>query len=483
MIHWAKLLQLLGYFVLGLSVGLLATVVFAFASQDGGIAPLCQSLAIALAIGSALLLLYRRHAQELSRREGILLVVGTWVAASLLGALPFYLSPHFSSFSDAFFESASGFTTTGATVLEDVEVLPNSLLLWRALTHWFGGMGIILLGIAILPLIGAGGRELYRAEFSGARAEKLKPRIAQAALALWKIYLAFTVLEFGVLWWAGMTPFESICHTFSTMATGGFSTRKGSIEAFNSPTIEWIIFFFMILAGINFTQHYRLFVERKPSSFFSDLETRSYFLLIAAAAVLLTLDVAHYSHISPLQSARPAVFQAVSIMTTTGFSSTDFESWSPFSQLLLLVLMFVGGCTGSTAGGMKTARVILLKRVVGREFRRMVEPHGIFAVRFGGRAIPESTIQSLLNLVYLALLINFTASICLTALGMDVLTAISAVAASMFNIGPGLGQVGPSEHYGHLPALAKWILSGCMLAGRLEYYTLLVLFTRPFWRK
>ena len=483
MIHWANLLQHLGYFVLGLSLGLVPPTVFAFANQDAGIAPLCQSLAIALVMGGCLLLFFRQPPRELSRREGILLVVGTWIAASLLGALPFYLSPHFSSFSDAFFESASGFTTTGATVLEDVEALPNSLLLWRALTHWFGGMGIILLGIAILPLIGAGGRELYRAEFSGARAEKLKPRIAQAALALWKIYLAFTVLEFGVLWWAGMTPFESICHTFSTLATGGFSTRNGSIEDFNSPLIEWIIIFFMILSGINFTRHYRLFVERKPASFFSDLETRSYFFLIAAAALMLTLDITHTSDMSMLQSVRPAVFQVVSIVTTTGFSSADFESWSPFSQLLLLVLMFVGGCTGSTAGGMKTARVILLKRVVAREFRRIVEPHGIFAVRFGGRAIPETTIQSLLNLVYLALLINFGASICLTALGMDVLTAISSVAASMFNIGPGLGQVGPSENYGPLPALAKWILSGCMLAGRLEYYTLLVLFTRPFWRK
>ena len=483
MIHWANLLQLLGYFILGLSSSLLATALFSLFSKDSGLLPLSFSLAFALLLGGTLVLASRRPPQELNRREGILLVVGTWLAASFIGALPFYLSPHFSTFSAAFFESVSGFTATGATVLENVEALPDSLLFWRALMHWLGGMGIILLGIAILPLIGTGGRELYRAEFSGARAEQLKPRIAQAALALWKIYLALTVIESAILWWVGMPLFDSICHAFSTTATGGFSTRDGSVGAFNSPTIEWIIVLFMILGGINFTQHYRLFVERKPASFFSDVETRFYLSLIAIVGIVITLELTRDSEVLLAEAMRLGFFQVVSIMTTTGFSTADFGSWSPFAQLMLLVLMFAGGCTGSTAGGMKTARVVLLMRVVGREFKRIVEPHGIFAVRFGGRAIPETTIQSLLNLVYLALLINFAACVCLTALGIDVFTAIAAVAASMFNIGPGLGKVGPSEHYGHLPALAKWVLSGCMLAGRLEYYTLLVLFTRPFWRK
>jgi trk system potassium uptake protein TrkH len=405
-----------------------------------------------------------------------------WVAAVSLGALPFYFADQFSSFTDAFFESVSGFTTTGATILSDIEAVPKSLLLWRSLTHWLGGMGIIVLGIAILPLLGTGGMQLYRAEFSGAGSEKLKPRIAETALALWKIYMAFTLAEFAALWAAGMSAFEAVCHAFATMATGGFSTRGTSIESFNSPLIEYIIIVFMIIAGINFTQHYRLLVERRPRAFFRDIEIQHYILVIIVASVLIMTTLLLAAEFVS-DSVRLALFQVVSIITTTGFSSADFEMWSPFAKFLLLVLMFVGGCTGSTAGGMKVARIVLLMRVVGREFKRLTEPRGIFAVRLGGEAISENTVASVLNLVYLAFIINFAACLALTALGIDLLTAFSATAAAMFNIGPGLGTVGPSEHYGHLPAVAKWVLGFCMLAGRLEYYTVLVLLTPMFWRK
>ena len=482
MIRWSNLLHLLGFFTLGLSVGLLGCVCFALANGDEGLTPLAASLAIGVIAGVLLILVFRLHFRALSRREGLLLVVATWLIAAFLGALPFYFSPHFPSFTDSVFESVSGFSTTGATVLADVEALPASLLLWRSLTHWLGGMGIILLGIAILPLIGAGGRELYRAEFSGARSERLRPRIAETALALWKIYIAFTLASYVALRLAGMGKFDALCHAFSTMATGGFSTRNGSIEAFGNPVLEIVIVVFMVLAGINFTRHYRLLVERRVSSFWGDVELRLYLIVIGVMTAAMSATLLQASEYSLGESLRLASFQVVSIMTTTGFSSADFQAWSPFAQLLLLVLMFVGGCTGSTAGGMKVARIGVLFRVVGREFRQLVEPRGVFAVRFGGRAIPEKTIRSLLNLVYLAFLVNFVACMCLAALGMDVLTTISAVAACMFNIGPGLGQVGPDENYAGLPAAAKWVLSICMLAGRLEFYTLLVLFTRPFWR-
>lgn len=482
MIHWRNVLQIAGYFVLALAVSLGMVTLFALFNDDAGFDSLLLATLIATGTGGFLCLAFRSPPLQISTREGILLVILTWVAAGVVGALPFYFSDYFGNFTDAFFESISGFTTTGATVLEDIEALPRSLLLWRSLTHWIGGMGIILLGIAILPLIGTGGMELYRAEFSGARSERLTPRIAETALALWKLYVAFSLAEFLVLWAVGMDAFEAICHAFSTMATGGFSTRNGSIEAFASPAIELVIIFFMLLAGINFTQHYRLLMERKPRAFFTDYEIRFYFGLVAAATAGITLTL---SLTSPnfFEASRVALFQVVSIMTTTGFSSANFELWSPFAQLLLLALMFVGGCTGSTAGGMKVARIFLLFRVVAREFRRIVERRGIFAIRFNKEAVSENTIQSLLNLVYIAFLINFVACMALTALGVDVLTAIAAVAASMFNIGPGLGRVGPSETYVHLPHLAKWVLSFCMLAGRLEYYTLLVLFTRAFWRK
>jgi len=481
-IRWRHILQISGFFVLALAASLGMVTLFALFSDDAGFDSLALATLIAVGLGGFLCLAFRCPPRKISNREGILLVIITWVAAGLVGALPFYFSAHFGTFTDAFFESISGFTTTGATILEDIEALPRSLLLWRSLTHWIGGMGIILLGIAILPLIGTGGMELYRAEFSGARSERLTPRIAETALALWKLYFFFSLAEFLVLWGVGMDAFEAICHAFSTMATGGFSTRNGSIEAFDSPIIEYVIIFFMLVAGINFTQHYRLLMERRPRAFFADYELQFYFGLLAAATAAITFTLS-WSSPDFFEASRVALFQVVSIMTTTGFSSANFELWSPFAQLLLLALMFVGGCTGSTAGGMKVARIFLLFRVVAREFRRIVERRGIFAIRFNREAVSENTVQSLLNLVYLAFLINFAACMALTALGVDVFTAISAVAASMFNIGPGLGRVGPSETYGHLPHLAKWVLSFCMLAGRLEYYTLLVLFTGAFWRK
>ncbi len=482
MIRWSNLLQILGFFILALTGSLVVVSAFALLSQDAGSKPLILATITAGALGASLALFFRPPLHELTHREGILLVIMTWVSASILGALPFYFSDYFQGFSAACFESVSGFTTTGATILSDVEVLPKSLLLWRSLTHWIGGMGIIVLGIAILPLIGVGGIELYRAEFSGARSEKLTPRIAETAVALWKLYLAFSVAEFIALRWAGMNSFDAICHTFSTMATGGFSTRNGSIEAFASPVIEYVLIFFMIVAGINFTQHYRLLVERHPKPFFRDPEIRFYFGIITATTAAITLTLSFTTNDLP-HAVRLALFQVVSILTTTGFSTSNFELWAPFAQLLLLALMFTGGCTGSTAGGLKVARLYLLFRVVGREFRRMVERRGIFSVRFDQKAVSEHTIQSLLNLVYLAFLVNFASCMALTALGVDVLTAIAAVAACMFNIGPGLGSVGPADNYSHLPDLVKWILSFCMLAGRLEFYTVLVLFTRSFWMK
>lgn len=280
-----------------------------------------------------------------------------------------------------------------------------------------------------------------------------------------------------------MTSFDAVCHAFATMATGGFSTKAASIESFQSPAIEYVIIIFMILAGINFTQHYRLFVERQGRTFLRDPEIRYYLLAIALAVVAVSASLLSYTTVSVPDAFRQSLFQVVSIVTTTGFSSVDFELWPAFGTFVLLVLMFIGGCTGSTAGGMKTARIVMLLNVVGREFKRMVERRGVFAVRFGGKAVSENTVASVLNLVYLAFIINFAACLTLTAAGVDLMTAFSAVAAAMFNIGPGLGSVGPAENYAHLPSLVKWVLSFCMLAGRLEFYTVFVIFTPMFWRK
>jgi trk system potassium uptake protein TrkH len=468
-------------------LGLAATMLIpiAYGAIDGGLglAPLGYAFGITLACGTGLMLALKKPTTELNQREGLLMVVAIWVAVGVFGCLPFYFSPFFPSFTDAFFEAISGFTTTGATILGDVAVLPNAIQFWRCFSHWIGGMGIVLLGVAILPLVGHGGMQLYRAEFSGAKSEKLKPRIQEAAFSLWKIYFALTIAQFLALRMAGMNAFEAMCHTFSTLGTGGFSTRTESVGGFNSLAIEYIIIFFMAIAGMSFVQQYRLWVEGRPGTFFRDFEIRHYVGIIAITSILIAVIIGFDEGYSPEKAFRTALFQVTSIMTTTGFATDDFEVWHPLPQLILLALMFVGGCTGSTAGGLKVSRIVLLSRVVDREFKRMVERRGVFAVRVSDTVVSEPTIQSLLNLVYLAFLVNFVSCLLLAAVGVDVLTAISAVAASMFNIGPGLGGVGPAENYGHLPALAKWVLSACMVAGRLEFYTVLVILTPAFWRK
>ena len=482
MIHPATLLHVTGRFLLALAGTMLIPLFYGLRIGDDP-RPFAYSIAITGAIGLALLIITRRPKSDLSKREGVFLVLAIWIVSGIFGCLPFYLSPYFSGLTNAFFETVSGFTTTGATILPDVEVLPHSLQFWRCFTHWLGGMGIVLLGIAILPLVGVGGMSLYRAEFSGAKSEKLKPRIAETAMALWRIYLAFTLVEYLALRLAGMDPFESLCHTFSTLGTGGFSTRTASIAAFNSVAVELIIIIFMLLAGINFTLHYRFWIERRPRRLFSDIEVRFYLIVVLIAAVTITVSLVLQDGQAPLPALRSSLFQVCSITTTTGFVTANFEVWSPLAQLILFALMFFGGCTGSTAGGLKASRILLLLKVIGREFKQMVERRGVFPIRLGLQAIPEHAIQSLLNLVYLAFLVNFIACLLLAASGIDVLTSIAAVVACMFNIGPGLGNVGPVEHYGDLPGLAKWVLSLCMLAGRLEFYTVLILFSPAFWRR
>jgi len=482
-IHFRAIGYVLGQLLLFFSITMLLPLLYGIGGDVRDLIPLAIGFVATGAVGAGLFFLMPRPTREFTQREGMLLVVLIWSSVSFFGSLPFLFSPQYGTFTDAIFESVSGFTTTGATVLADVESLSEPLQLWRCMSHWLGGMGIVVLAVAILPLVGHGGMYLYRAEFSGAKSERLKPRITETALALWKLYFAFTVIEYLALRLAGMNNFESLCHTFSTLGTGGFSTRTASVAGFNDPTIEYIIIVFMLLAGISFIQHYRFWVERRPETALRDVEIKGYFALVAAATVIIT-GVLLARHGYALEPAfRSALFQVSSIVTTTGFVTDNFEVWHPLPQLMLLALMFVGGCTGSTAGGLKVSRILLLRGVIDREFKRMVERRGVFAVRLGGEVVPETAIQSVLNLVYLAFLINFVSCLALAALGVDVLTSIAAVAASMFNIGPGLGAVGPLDNYGHLPALAKWVLSGCMIAGRLEFYTVLVILTPAFWRK
>ena len=483
MINWRAIGYVLGQFLVILAGTMTVPLAYGLAVGDDRLEPVLYAFLATVAAGAATLILMPRPTRELTQREGMLLVVSTWTVLSAFGALPFVFAPQYPTLTDAVFESVSGFTTTGATVLSDVEILPPTLQFWRCFSHWLGGLGIVLLGVAVLPLVGHGGMHLYRAEFSGATSEKLKPRITETAFALWKIYFALTAALYVLLRWAGMSNFDALCHTFSTLGTGGFSTRTASAAAFQSPLIEYILIVFMLLAGISFIQHYRFWIEGRPASAARDPEILGYLAAAAIATLLVSGTLVGYQGYGFERALRTGLFQVSSILTTTGLVTDDFEIWHPLAQLLLMTIMFVGGCTGSTAGGLKVSRIMLLAKVVDREFKRMVERRGVFAVRLGSTVIPEEAIQSLLNLIYLAFVVNFVSCLLLAAMGIDVLTAIAAVAASMFNIGPGLGEVGPLDNYGGLPAFAKWVLCVDMIAGRLEFYTLLVILTPAFWRK
>jgi len=474
----------LGSFMAALAGVMLVPLAFAISQDHRDADAFLLGAAITLAAAAVLLLAgYRRARKELRLREAILLVVLAWVGTCVFGGLPLWFTADYTSFTDAVFESTSGFTTTGATVIADVDGLSQPVNLWRCFSHWLGGMGIILLGLAVLPLLGQGGNVLYRAEFSGSSSERLRPRILETARSLWRIYMLLTVLEILCLLAAGMGVFEALCHAFSTLGTGGFSTRTASIAGFGSPLIEYIVIVFMLLGGISFAQHYRLLVERQPRSVFNDYEVRGYIAIAAVATLAICASLYAAGDIGFEASLRASMFQTVSILTTTGFATTDYALWSPLAQLILVVLMFIGGCTGSTAGGLKVARVMLLLQLVRREFRRVTEPLGVFRLRAGDVVVPEHAICGLLNLVFLALLVMLTASLVLAATGIDLVTAVSAVVACQFNVGPGLGSVGPAGNYGDLSVLAKWTLTVCMIAGRLEFYSFLVVMTTIFWRR
>jgi trk system potassium uptake protein TrkH len=486
-VDYRSISWVLGAFLAVLALTMLLPLGFGLAMQHQ--LPTNLSKATTATLGASVVLLvfgHRRPESGLRQREGILLVVLIWLSACVFGALPFYFSGHFDRYADAFFESASGFTTTGATVVAVVEKLPPELHLWRALTHWLGGMGIVLLSIAILPLIGQGGRELYHGEFSGARSQQLKPRVIEASRTLWRIYLALTLVLFACLLVAGMGVLDAVCHAFSTLATGGFSTRTASIGAFDDPWIEYLIIVFMLLGGMSFVQQYKLWVDRSLLEVVRDYEVRAYFVIVSAAAlaitVVLVLTDEAYGAAGLEYGFRTALFQAASIMTTTGFVTADYAAWPPVLHVLLLSLMFIGGCTGSTAGGLKVARLVLMLQVVKRDFLKLSEPRGIFRIHLGGNAIPELTVSAMLNLAYLALMVMLVGSLLVTATGVDLLTAFTAVVACQFNVGPGLGGVGPAGNYGELSAAAKGVLALCMIAGRLEFYTFLFVATRAFWR-
>ena len=430
-------------------------------------------------VGISGLLLERFFRQQdefsLGRREAFLLVTAAWVFATIAGALPFMIYEGPSFVIDALFESASGFTTTGASIYFDVESLPHSILLWRALTQWLGGMGIIVLGIAVLPKLAVGGMWLLQAEATGPVGEKLTPRISGTAEALWGIYILLTAIEALLLFSLGLKPLDAITHSFSTMATGGFSTQNESIASFGSPAIEWVVTVFMILGGISFALYYHSIRWRwKPIR--ENRELRLYLGILFLGTLIITIDLLSRSTTGGVvEVLRYALFQAVSITTGTGFTTADYNQWPHVSRTLLWILMFVGGCAGSTGGSIKVVRLLIVFKKIVADVRRIVQPHAVIPVRVGKVALSDSVVSQVMTFFVLFLVFFLLGGILLTGMGVDPVTAFSASAACLTNVGPGFGEVGPMMNYASIPALGKCVLAVMMIVGRLELYTVLVL--------
>ena len=418
----------------------------------------------------------------IGKREGYLIVTLGWVTMSLFGALPFVFSGTILNFTDAFFETISGFTTTGASILDDIEALPKGILFWRSMTHWIGGMGIIVLSLAILPILGIGGMQLFVAEVPGPTPDKIHPRVKETAKRLWIIYFLLTLGETILLLWGGMSLFDAINHSFATLATGGFSTKQASIAHYTSPYIQYVIILFMYLAGVNFSLHY-LMLKGRFERLWGNEEWRFYTGLILITTLILTIGIMINQNLGLEQAFRDSLFTTLAIVTTTGFVTADYELWAPALTFIVFMLMFTGGSAGSTGGGAKIVRHLLIIKNSLVELKRLVHPRAIIPVRLDGRTVPSGIIFNILAFFVLYLLTFFFSSLVMIALGLDPISAMASVIASLGNIGPGLGIVGPTANYAALPTLGKWFLSFLMLLGRLELFTVLLIFTPTFWSK
>ncbi len=437
-----------------------------------------------IAIGAAGIVgILTRGDINLSRRDGFGIVTFGWLSATLFGSLPYIISgviPHPVS---ALFETMSGFTTTGASVLSDLESIPRGIHFWRALTHWFGGMGVLVLCVAILPFLGVGGMQIYRAEMPGPSKDRLTPRIATTAKLLWGVYVLLTLVETLLLKWVGgMDWFDALCHTFGTMATGGFSTRSASIGAYDSAVVDAIITVFMFLAGVNFSLHYYA-LTGKPKRYFQDPEFRFYFFFLLGSIVFISLNVWTHHLASFGRSFRDAAFTATSVITTTGFCTADFDTWPNASRLLLVMMMFIGGCAGSTGGGMKVVRIFIMFKKMVREMKLFMRPSAVIQMKLGGKPVEQEIISHISAFFAIFLTIFAFGSFIMTFFTPNLETAATCVIATLGNIGPGLNAVGPTQNFAAISPLGQGILTIFMLLGRLELYTVLILFLPSFWKK
>jgi trk system potassium uptake protein TrkH len=491
-IDFLVVLGILGSFIFFMGFALLIPAVIDLIYGEDTWHSFLISAGIAFSVGAALWFSFKPK-DELRIREGFLIVSLTWLSLSLVGALPFVISGVLPSFTDAVFETMSALSTTGSTILGGetssgfqnplIEDIPKSFLMWRSLAHWLGGMGIIVLSLAILPLLGIGGMQLFQAESPGPTTDKLTPRVQETAKLLWGVYVTFTFVEFLLLWvHPSMDWFEAINHAFSTMATGGFSTKNASIEAFDSVYIDWVIIIFMFIAGINFAMHFRL-LRGDHKSFFANREIRFYTLVILIGILIISGSLWLMDNYPIFDALRYGAFQVLAIVTTTGFGTDNYEVWNTIGAFFLFLLFFTGGCAGSTGGGIKMIRWMILIRNTGREIKQIIHPKAILPVRIGDQTINQNIQRTVLSFFILYIFIFALGAFIISLFGYDIMSSIGASIAAIGNIGPGWGDFGPTDNFAHLPYLGKWVLIMLMMVGRLEIFTVLIIFSPAFWRQ
>lgn len=468
--------------ITGLLMG--TAIPFALYYNEGDLYPLILASLTTLFFGLIIKLRTQKNKNdEVKKREGYLIVALGWVSMTLFGSLPYVFSNAIPDYTNAFFETISGLTTTGATILNDIESVPKGILFWRSMTQWIGGMGIIVLTIAILPLLGVGGMELFASESPGPTKDKIHPRIKETAKRLWLIYFSLTAIQCVLLLFGGMDFYDAINHSLTTMSTGGFSTKQDSIGFYNSATIEYIIIAFMFLAGTNFTLLYFGFKLNFKKFWINDEFKWYVAAIILLCCIIFPTVYFVYGRAGGAEGAlRTVLFQVVSIITTTGFSTSDFTVWGSFVTFLFFLLLFTGASAGSTSGGMKLVRIVLLMKNGFLEFKRKLHPNAVIPVHLNGVGVSQKIIYNLLAFVFFYLFLFVLGALVVTFLGVDFIEALSAVATSISNVGPGIGSVGPSSTFYHLPNSVKWVLSFLMLVGRLELFTITILFTPYFWR-
>jgi trk system potassium uptake protein len=482
-LNWRIIVPVISGTLFAVGLGMALCFAVAVVGGDGATAAFGIPAAVAIPLGAGGVASERRlRSMPLRARDGYFSVTMAWMVAAAAGAVPFLMHGTFERPVDAFFESMSGFTTTGATLLSKIEAEPDAILLWRSISQWLGGVGIVVLVVAIAPATGLATQRVFYAETSGVTAERLTPRIAETAKIIWVVYLVITGLGFVAYWVAGMTPWEAVNHILTTVSTGGFSTRTASIAGFDSVAIEVAAIVFMTAGGVNFA-FYWLALRGRDRLWPAAAEVRAYLLILAAATIIMTIALLADQEGARLGNAvRASAFTVVSVATSTGYTTVDFDEWHDFGRLGLLTLMFVGGCAGSTAGGMKVIRVVLLAKAVGQEVQRQLQPKAVQVLRVRGRVYPEDVRRVVMSFFALYMTVFVAGTLVMAALGLDPLTSAAGVAATLNVIGPGLGDLGASENFAVVPGAGRWFLSALMLIGRLEVFTVLVLLTPAFWR-